>query len=422
MPFNYKSPGVYVEEVSGGARPIESAATSVLAMIGFCRDTIQVEQPGGNVVARPTPTTPTLITNWTEFTNHYGDLGQAYPGGYLHDAMFGYFQNGGTVAYVVGVPAPVSERIATQAQPLPRGEGYLMNAAGQRTLRLATGPIGPEEQISVEVAPPEQGAPEGSFNLVVRRNSAEPRVIPNVTLSRARGQRNVAEVLAKETENLLTAEVLELPGPAAERLPALGTVTALLPTETPPAAKPTPTVAPELFYGNAAARTGIDGLEAIEEVTLVACPDIVAAHQRGLVSDETVKAVQTRILNHCEAMKDRFAILDCPLGLSVQAAMTWRKDTMNFDSKYGALYYPWVKVDGKLIPPSGHLAGVYARVDGERGVHKAPANEIMRGVIGLERNVSRNEQDMLNPIAVNCIRAFPGQGIRIWGEGTLSGE
>jgi phage tail sheath protein FI len=420
MPFNYKSPGVYVEEVSGGARPIESAATSVLAMIGFCRDTIQVEEAGGNIVVRPTPTTPTLVTNWTEFTNHYGDMGQAYPGGYLHDAMFGYFQNGGTVAFVVGVPAPVSERIDGGAKPLVHGEGFLMNSAGQRILRLASGPLGPDEQISVEVAPAEPGAPEGTFNLVVRRNGGDAKVVPNLTLSRTRGQRNVVEVLARETDNLVVAEVLEPAAPPAERLPAVGTTTALVPTEAP--AKPLPQLEPDLFYGNAAARTGIDGLEAIDEVTLVACPDIVAAHQRGLVSDETVKAVQTRILNHCEAMKDRFAILDCPLGLSVQAAMTWRKETMNFDSKYGALYYPWVKVDGKLMPPSGHLAGVYARVDGERGVHKAPANEIMRGVIGLERNVSRNEQDMLNPIAVNCIRAFPGQGIRIWGARTLSSD
>jgi phage tail sheath protein FI len=74
------------------------------------------------------------------------------------------------------------------------------------------------------------------------------------------------------------------------------------------------------------------------------------------------------------------------------------------------------------VPASGYIAGVYARVDSERGVHKAPANETLRGVIGLEKNVSRNEQDMLNPIGVNCIRMFPGQGIRIWGARTLSSD
>jgi phage tail sheath protein FI len=128
------------------------------------------------------------------------------------------------------------------------------------------------------------------------------------------------------------------------------------------------------------------------------------------------------MINHCESMKDRFAILDSPYGAGVDDMIGWRKDKMGFDSKYAALYYPWVRSNGELIPPSGFVAGVYSRVDGLRGVHKAPANEIVMGAIGLERNVSRNEQDLLNPIGVNCIRAFPGQGIRIWGARTLSSD
>ena len=74
------------------------------------------------------------------------------------------------------------------------------------------------------------------------------------------------------------------------------------------------------------------------------------------------------------------------------------------------------------IPPSGHVAGVYARSDAERGVHKAPANEVVRGATGLPIQVTRAEQDMLNPIGVNCIRSFPGRGIRIWGARTLSSD
>ncbi|MER3458279.1 MAG: hypothetical protein C4309_06315, partial [Chloroflexota bacterium] len=95
MPFNYKSPGVYVEEVAKGARPIESAATSVLAIVGLCRDTIQVEKIGQGMVSQPTPNTPTLITNWTQFINTYGDFDQAVPGSYLHDTVYGFFLNGG---------------------------------------------------------------------------------------------------------------------------------------------------------------------------------------------------------------------------------------------------------------------------------------------------------------------------------------
>jgi uncharacterized protein len=99
-----------------------------------------------------------------------------------------------------------------------------------------------------------------------------------------------------------------------------------------------------------------------------------------------------------------------------------------YDSKYATLYWPWIKVmdplTGKpiMLPPSGHVAGVWARSDETRGVHKAPANEVIRGVIDLESGLTKNEHDQLNPIGVNCIRAFRGQGIRIWGARTLSSD
>ncbi len=440
MPFNYKSPGVYVEEVSTGARPIESAATAVLAMIGLCRETVRVDELGKGLVTKRTPLQPTLITNWTEFINTYGNFDQAVPGGYLHDSMYGYFLNGGTAAYVVGLPVPVGDQgtnngsSAETATPpaLPVSEILLPNQAGQPTLRLRTSePLKPGEDISVEVQPAEPGAPEGTFNLSVRRGTEEPKVIPNITLDRGRGQRNVAQVLTRETENLLTAEILDVPGTLTERMPIAGTQAVLTPVQDPPQ---TQLVSPNRqasldgkvdlgqLKGDAAQRTGVAGLEAIDEVTLIACPDIVAAYQSGAATEEDVKTAQLAIINHCEMMMDRFAILDCPVGMTVQEMIGWRKDRMNFDSKYAALYYPWIKVDGKLVPPSGHMAGIYARVDAERGVHKAPANEIVRGAIGLERNVSRNEQDFLNPIGVNCIRSFPGQGIRVWGARTLSSD
>jgi phage tail sheath protein FI len=422
MPFNYKSPGVYVEEVDKGARPIESAGTSVLAIIGLAAETIRVEKQGQGIVTQATPTAPTLITNWTEFTNTYGDFDQAIDGSYLHHSMFGYFLNGGTAAFVVGLPVKVSG--SSGLPQLPSGEAYLANAAGQRLLRISTtGPLKKEDQVTVEVQPATQGAPDGSFNLLVTRPGSDPKVISNVTTGKAgKGQRPVAEAVAKDTDNMLAAEVLE----GASGLPAVGSKVALAPSADAPKPKTADALkqagVAKLFSGNAAERTGIAGLEAIDEVTLIICPDIVAAYSMGAASEDDVKAVQTAMLNHCEMMKDRFAILDAPAGINTQAAIAWRKDKMNFDSKYGALYYPWIKVAGATVPPSGFVAGVYARVDGERGVHKAPANEVIRGVIGLESNVSRNEQDFLNPIGVNCIRSFPGRGIRIWGARTLSSD
>jgi Bacteriophage tail sheath protein len=108
----------------------------------------------------------------------------------------------------------------------------------------------------------------------------------------------------------------------------------------------------------------------------------------------------------------------------------WRQNQAGYDSKYGALYYPWLAVtnplggDGAnlLVPPSGHIAGIYARTDEERGVHKAPANSVVLGAVDLELNVTKGEQDTLNPVGINCIRAFPGQGIRVWGARTLASD
>jgi hypothetical protein len=128
-------------------------------------------------------------------------------------------------------------------------------------------------------------------------------------------------------------------------------------------------------------------------------------------------------------MKYRFAILDAPPGLNAQQAGEWRNE-VNFDTSFAAMYYPWIKVadfsgggsTSKMVPPSGHMAGIYNRTDAERGVHKAPANEVVRGAIDLELMLSKPEQDTLNPIGVNCIRSFPGRGIRVWGGRTLSSD
>ena len=103
-------------------------------------------------------------------------------------------------------------------------------------------------------------------------------------------------------------------------------------------------------------------------------------------------------------------------------------DKAGYDSKYGALYWPWIKVfdpiagQARFVPPSGHIAGIWARNDDTRGVWKAPANEVIRGAISLELQLTKSEQDQLNPVGIDCIRAFPGRGIRVWGARTLSSD
>ena len=159
------------------------------------------------------------------------------------------------------------------------------------------------------------------------------------------------------------------------------------------------------------ARTGLKCFEEIDEISLVAAPGV------------TSPAVQDALLTHCEVRKDRFAVLDSPE--AVQGGVD--KLPRPRDSKYGAYYFPWIQVydperGNVFVPPSGHVLGVYARTDNERGVHKAPANEIVRGALGLRYQISRGEQDILNPRGINCIRLMQGGGIRIWGARTLSSD
>jgi uncharacterized protein len=152
--------------------------------------------------------------------------------------------------------------------------------------------------------------------------------------------------------------------------------------------------------------------EAIDEIAIVAAP--------GALDN----AVQLAVIEHCENMKDRFAILDGQVTSTITAAAI-KGPVRNSD--YAALYFPRILVSDPLtpaplaVPPSGHLAGIYARVDAERGVHKAPANEVVRGALGLEYPVSRNEQAVLNPPGINVIRNINGN-LLVWGARTLGGD
>lgn len=160
------------------------------------------------------------------------------------------------------------------------------------------------------------------------------------------------------------------------------------------------------------ARTGLKAFEEIEDINIVAAPG------------QTDPVIQDAVLSHCENMRYRFAVLDSPEVIEKGGVDKLPKPR---DSKYGAYYFPWLEVydpvKGNIyMPPSGYMCGVYARSDGERGVHKAPANEIVRGALGLRYAITKGEQDLLNPKGINCIRAFPNRGIRVWGARTISSD
>jgi phage tail sheath protein FI len=225
-----------------------------------------------------------------------------------------------------------------------------------------------------------------------------------------------------QTSKLVIVVEEQTQGTLAERVPEVGSYFIRSQSATHQ-----PLVKVEDFAGDIAVRSGMEGLQIAEDVTMVTCPDLMAAYQAGALDRDGVKSVQLKMIAHCELMGDRVAIIDPLPDLTPQEVGVWRQKDTNYDSKYAALYYPWIQVPGPdnrpmSIPPSGYMAGIWARNDMERGVHKAPANEVIRGVLDAAAPITKGEQDTLNPIGVNCIRSFSGRGVRVWGARTLSSD
>ena len=175
------------------------------------------------------------------------------------------------------------------------------------------------------------------------------------------------------------------------------------------------TVTPDAFLGKddgPGKRTGLQAFQENGNVSIMAIPGITAPE------------VQAALIGFCESKKSCFAILDVPMELKKTNDVANFRDM--YDSTYAAMYHPWLEMydagakRSAYFPPSGAMAGIYARTDIERGVHKAPANEVVRGCTGLSCAYNEGEQDILNPIGVNLIRAFTGRGIRVWGARTIS--
>jgi len=180
------------------------------------------------------------------------------------------------------------------------------------------------------------------------------------------------------------------------------------------------------FIGDAATKNGLYAFDTVDDINIVAIPDrpgdrevIIAAY------------------SYCQNRKDCFFVADSPFGLDPQSVLAFKQGTGTtyagnaFNSSYGALYYPWVAVTdpvtggNKFVPPSGAVAGTYSSTDVLRGVHKAPAGTIdgyLNSAVGIERLVTKGEQELLNPNHVNVIRSFPASGIVIWGARTLSAD
>lgn len=407
---NYLSPGVYVEEVDGGTKPIESVGTAVAAFVGYSQ---RAHDPrnGASLIGKPT-----MVTNWTQYQQAFGAFTD---GAFMPEAVYGFFLNGGTRAYIVSVKVLGGAGEDGGPQPM----GLLTSGDENASLRVKVLPDGTTaKEVKVTATPVEkkkddESSPD-SFKLVVQAGRTK-ETYDNVNL--VKGDDQFVETAVNTKSKLIEIEVL---ASQASLVPS-GEIA----ISTTPEAGPDKKVSLEDYQGEVADRTGLGGLAAIPDITMISAPDLMSAYLAGDLDDKGVQGVQQALIDFAEQTRYVFAILDCPPDLSPQEVYDWRQ-TVNYDTTRAALYYPWIEVNDPVagggnthyVPPSGHLAGLYSRVDNERGVHKAPANEIVRGCLGLEINVTKGEQDLLNPNGVNCIRSFPGRGIRVWGARTLSSD
>src|SRR3954470_24263258 len=401
----YLTPGVYVEEVPSANKPIEGVSTSIAAFVGLA--------PGGPV------NTPMRISNWTQFAKIFGDPsepdnGPFMDGAYLAHSVYGFFQNGGSLCWVVRVGEDGGSNgagAARAALPAAADSGLEAFAA----VALEPG----RDDVSVEIAeePPAGEGAEQTYTLRVT-GGAEKEEFTGLSLKR--GRNNLATKVNAQSK-LIKIEETGASLPEAQRVPAAGSYRLSAPSIDPTKVKPTH------FEGDVARRKGMGGLAAVDEITMVVMPDIMTlASEDG--DDVQIRDLQGKMIAHCENAGDRMAILDCPPDMLPQEILEWRMNTAGYDSKFAALYSPWIEVQDPLtnqpmmVPPSGHVAGLWCRTDSTRGVHKAPANEVVLGANGLGFQVTQAEQGGLNKVGINCIRAFPGRGIRVWGARTLSSD
>ncbi|MEU7904694.1 phage tail sheath C-terminal domain-containing protein [Actinoplanes sp. NPDC049118] len=418
MAASYGAPGVYIEEQPSGSMPIEGVGTAVAAFVGF---TERYDGEQGDPTD-PAGVRPQLVTSWPQYERVYGGFVR---GAMLPHAVRGFFENGGSAAYVCRIPGTNGAGGGNPTLTLPAADN-------PETASVKLSAVDPAAHLEVEVVPPPAPPADGDgtpaeYTLRVYSDGALQEELGGLQFS-GRSARAV-ERTVNERSKFIRLEVQPLQGATlAERTPAAGRY----PLEAPPVS--TVSVTPADLVGNESERTGYQGLAIAENVTMVAIPDLVTVATRddGSLDEEMFLGAQKQLIDFCEAAHNKMAILDTPPGLNASQALEWRSRLAR-DSAFAALYYPNVVISNPLarpganngelyltVPTAGHVAGVWARTDAARGVWKAPANEAVRGIVRLENDVTNGEQDLLNPEGVNCIRSFGSYGTKIWGARTLA--
>jgi uncharacterized protein len=454
--LDYFAPGVYIEEVNRGSRPIEGVPTAVAGFLGFTEDI-----RGGAELFKPM-----LVTSWSQFLRYFARSnsdGFTDFGAYLPFSVYGWFLNGGGRCWITSI----GTQLPGSPQPAPHEVGTnLINRGGRPTLRVSLRPAQPAQNgrsqrngqhslpgsngsgsLRVQVmgsSPKPTEVPEDQestvitavntgeyFSLVVRRGEEELERFEHLSMNEQVNPQVADYVMtAVQESNYITLTDLSLTGSPLGRRPSNASLEV-----SPVPVIPKQEHLPQCIEGVRDDRTGIRGLFEVDEITMIACPDLMRAYEAGILDIDQVHSVMDLMISMCEGAANgdipnppnRMVLLDPPPDRAKpQDISEWLSHDFNRRSQFAALYYPWIEVANPRnggrpisVPPCGHMMGVWSRTDETRGVHKAPANEVPRGVLGLSYDCNFREQELLNPIGINCIRSFPNRGIRIWGARTL---
>ncbi|MFY2826028.1 phage tail sheath family protein [Ruegeria sp. MALMAid1280] len=391
----YLAPGVYIEEIERGPKPIAGAATSTAAFLG--------ETERG-------PVRPRLVTSYNDYLRLFGDVFAA--GKYMPYAVKSFFDNGGRRCYItriVGGNAQSATATIDAYSVTALGPGDAANRIFMRlepgTLEVQSAPIGFRLRLYYWDRPLTQPP---TFDDNGNVESLPPPLItedfndltldpdhPNYWDKRVNNGNSSLVTLAVDDGAALpnAATTQQLADGAPGDLPGTNA-----------------------FEGGAPIPEDRRGLAALN---LDPYREVAIVHAPG-ASEDVARAVIT----HCERNRFRFAVLDSPSNFANANNLDPR--TTIQDTQYAAFYYPWIRTNDPrtgarvTIPPGGSVCGIYAQTDNTRGVFKAPANVVVSGALDLEYDIDHGTQEVLNPRGVNVTRRFPGRGIRVWGARTLS--
>ncbi len=463
-----RAPGVYQATAEQRTPPLELGVTGVPVFCGITR--------------RGPLDRPMRVTSEARFVEIFGSFVSE---GYLGPALRGFFRNGGEECHVLRVARTEGGPDEDVAQAASRSLLDLAGNRSLRVRAQDPGSWGNQLRVTVRPSPEMQtfltrDASPGETTLLVKSaHGLQPGIIVRLedgeaqwwsTVTRVDGKQitlakpldrafasaapsylsalafdlevqdldrrerfaglslegrspRFVERVINEQSRLVSVAVLGAQSPTAEALPTEVSELALQ-----GGGDGLTDLGPEDFIGydrGPGARRGLMGLVDAPGFDLVAIPDLMAAYERSerFRTMRDVEAVQDAAVSLCERSPNRFCLLDPPPKADYLEVLRWRQQ---FDAAHAAIYFPWVVVleGGKprAVPPSGHIAGIYARSDREQGVHKAPANEQIEGIVDLDTLLLDQHLAELNASGINCMRSFAARGLRVWGARTLASD